>query len=115
MSREPMEVIVIGAGTGGLCLAHGLKRAGINVNVYERDRTRADGLQGYRVGINPHGLASLEACLPPELYATFLATCARFPGLSGCALVPAAALARRCVPSTRYPRRRTRTGIGPAR
>ena len=46
MSREPMEVIVIGAGTGGLCLAHGLKRAGINVNVYERDRTRADGLQG---------------------------------------------------------------------
>ena len=80
MSREPMEVIVIGAGTGGLCLAHGLKRAGINVNVYERDRTRADGLQGYRVGINPHGLASLKACLPPELYATFLATCARTPG-----------------------------------
>ena len=57
-----------------------LKRAGINVNVYERDRTRADGLQGYRVGINPHGLASLEGCLPPELYATFLATCARTPG-----------------------------------
>ncbi|MFM0265312.1 FAD-dependent monooxygenase [Paraburkholderia sediminicola] len=80
MNREPMEVIVIGAGTGGLCLAHGLKRAGINVNVYERDRTRADGLQGYRVGINPHGLASLKACLPPELYATFLATCARTPG-----------------------------------
>jgi 2-polyprenyl-6-methoxyphenol hydroxylase-like FAD-dependent oxidoreductase len=80
MSREPMNVIIIGAGTGGLCLAHGLKRHGINVAVYERDRTRADGLQGYRVGINAHGVASLKACLPPELFATFLATCARTPG-----------------------------------
>lgn len=80
MSREPMNVIIIGAGTGGLCLAHGLKRHGINVAVYERDRTRADGLQGYRVGINAHGVASLKACLPPDLFATFLATCARTPG-----------------------------------
>ena len=74
------DVIIVGAGTGGLCLAHGLKRAGIDVTVYERDRTRADGLQGYRVGINPHGVASLKACLPPDLFATFVATCARTPG-----------------------------------
>ncbi|WGS54213.1 FAD-dependent monooxygenase [Paraburkholderia sp. D15] len=80
MSREPMKVIIIGAGTGGLCLAHGLKRHGIEVAVYERDRTRTDGLQGYRVGINAHGVASLQACLSPELFATFLATCARTPG-----------------------------------
>lgn len=80
MNREPMNVIIIGAGTGGLCLAHGLKQAGITVAVYERDRTRTDGLQGYRVGINAHGVASLAACLPPDLFATFLATCARTPG-----------------------------------
>jgi 2-polyprenyl-6-methoxyphenol hydroxylase-like FAD-dependent oxidoreductase len=79
MNREPMNVIIIGAGTGGLCLAHGLKQAGINVAIYERDRTRTDGLQGYRVGINAHGVASLAACLPPDLYATFVATCARTP------------------------------------
>lgn len=79
MNREPMSVIIIGAGTGGLCLAHGLKQAGINVAIYERDRTRTDGLQGYRVGINAHGVASLKACLPPDLYATFVATCARTP------------------------------------
>jgi len=79
MNREPMNVIIIGAGTGGLCLAHGLKQAGINVAVYERDRTRTDGLQGYRVGINAHGVASLKACLPPDLFATFVATCARTP------------------------------------
>jgi len=80
MSREPLNVIIIGAGTGGLCLAHGLKQAGINVTVYERDRTRVDGLQGYRVGINDQGVAALKACLPPDLFDTFLATCARTPG-----------------------------------
>ncbi|MFP3270569.1 MAG: FAD-dependent monooxygenase, partial [Paraburkholderia sp.] len=80
MSREPLNVIIIGAGTGGLCLAHGLKQAGINVTVYERDRTRVDGLQGYRVGINDQGVAALKAFLPPDLFDTFLATCARTPG-----------------------------------
>ncbi|PCE26098.1 FAD-binding monooxygenase [Paraburkholderia acidicola] len=80
MNSNPLSVIVIGAGTGGLCLAHGLRQAGIDVAVYERDRTRSDGLQGYRVGIDAHGIASLKACLPPDLFATFVATCARTPG-----------------------------------
>src|SRR5690349_21214794 len=75
----PFHVIIIGAGTGGLCLAHGLRRAGISCAVYERDRTRSDGLQGYRVGIDPDGSRALSECLPPELFATFVATCARAP------------------------------------
>ena len=79
MSAAPPHVLIIGAGTGGLCLAHGLRRAGISVAVYERDRTRTDGLHGYRVGIDPDGSRALHACLPPELYATFVATCARAP------------------------------------
>jgi ribulose 1,5-bisphosphate synthetase/thiazole synthase len=52
MPTSPSNVIIIGAGTGGLCLAQDLKRAGIGVGVYERDRTRRNGLQGYRVGID---------------------------------------------------------------
>jgi 2-polyprenyl-6-methoxyphenol hydroxylase-like FAD-dependent oxidoreductase len=79
MTTAPFHVLIVGAGTGGLCLAHGLKRAGISVAVYERDRTRTDGLQGYRVGIDPDGSRALHACLPPELFATFVATCARAP------------------------------------
>ncbi|MET7464963.1 NAD(P)/FAD-dependent oxidoreductase [Nonomuraea sp. NPDC005501] len=74
-----MRVIIIGAGTGGMCLAHGLRRAGVPVAVYERDRTRADGLHGYRVGIDPTGNRALKECLPPELFDTFAATCARAP------------------------------------
>jgi 2-polyprenyl-6-methoxyphenol hydroxylase-like FAD-dependent oxidoreductase len=77
--RPDLRVIIIGAGTGGLCLAHGLKRAGVDVAVYERDRTRTDGLQGYRVGIDADGSRALHACLPPEIFETFLATCARPP------------------------------------
>ncbi|RJQ69960.1 FAD-dependent monooxygenase [Pseudonocardiaceae bacterium YIM PH 21723] len=76
---NPLKVIIIGAGTGGLCLAHGLRRAGIEVVVYERDRTRRDGLQGYRVGISPDGSRALHDALPPELFDTFVATCARTP------------------------------------
>jgi 2-polyprenyl-6-methoxyphenol hydroxylase-like FAD-dependent oxidoreductase len=79
MSSDPFHVIVIGAGTGGLCLAQGLKRAGISVTVYERDRTRRDGLQGYRVGIDPDGKRALRDNLPPDLYDTFVATCAQRP------------------------------------
>lgn len=79
MSAAPPHVLIIGAGTGGLCLAHGLRRAGISVAVYERHRDRAEGLLGYRVGIGPTGSRALRECLPPELFATFLATCARPP------------------------------------
>ncbi len=78
-STNGLHVIIIGAGTGGMCLAHGLKRAGISVAVYERDRTRADGLHGYRVGIDPDGSRALHQCLPPDLYDIFVATCARAP------------------------------------
>jgi 2-polyprenyl-6-methoxyphenol hydroxylase-like FAD-dependent oxidoreductase len=79
MEKKTLHVMIIGAGTGGLCLAHGLKRAGIGVTVYERDRTRKDGLQGYRVGISPAGSYALKECLSPELYDLFVATCARPP------------------------------------
>lgn len=74
-----MHVLIIGGGTGGMCLAHGLKQAGVSVAVYERDRTRSDGLHGYRVGINPTGNRALQQCLPPELFDTYIATCARSP------------------------------------
>ncbi|MBQ1024652.1 NAD(P)/FAD-dependent oxidoreductase [Micromonospora sp. C95] len=79
MTTRAPHVLVIGAGTGGLCLAHGLRRAGIGVEVYERHRARGEGLLGYRVGIGPTGSRALRDCLPPELFEIYLATCARSP------------------------------------
>ena len=79
MRTEPLHVIVIGAGYGGLALAHALRRAGVSCAVYEAQRGRTDGLDGYRVGIDLTGNRALKKCLPPELFATFLATSARAP------------------------------------
>lgn len=76
MPGKPFHVLIIGAGTGGMALAHALKNNGVSVAVYERDRTRLDFLQGHRVGINPEGTRALRACLSPELFDTFVATCA---------------------------------------
>jgi 2-polyprenyl-6-methoxyphenol hydroxylase-like FAD-dependent oxidoreductase len=76
MASSAPRVLVIGAGTGGLCLAHGLRRAGIEVGVFERDRTRAEGPHGFWIGIDPDGSRALHRCLPAELYDTFVASCA---------------------------------------
>src|SRR5215471_21866861 len=76
---EPFHVLIIGGGVGGLTLAQGLKRAGVSVAVYERDRTPTDRLQGYRVHISPAGSRALHACLPPHLFELFDRTCGK-PG-----------------------------------
>ncbi len=57
------KVLIIGAGTGGLCLAPGLKQAGIDVSVFERDRTPTDRLQGYRLHISSSGAHAMELAL----------------------------------------------------
>jgi 2-polyprenyl-6-methoxyphenol hydroxylase-like FAD-dependent oxidoreductase len=74
MPDADFHVLVIGGGIGGLCLAHGLRRAGVSTAVYERTRTRADWLQGYRIHISPKGAAALHACLPPAQWEAFAAT-----------------------------------------
>jgi salicylate hydroxylase len=69
-----LSVLIIGGGIGGLALAHGLRRAGLDVEVYERTRQRTDWLQGYRIHINPAGAHALRACLPPSGWPSFLAS-----------------------------------------
>ena len=72
-----LNVIVIGAGLGGLCLAQGLRRAGIEVAVYERDPSPYARGQGYRIHLGPDGNAALRECLPPDTYRLYTATCGR--------------------------------------
>jgi 2-polyprenyl-6-methoxyphenol hydroxylase-like FAD-dependent oxidoreductase len=72
--------VIVGGGIGGLCLAQGLKKAGVDVAVYERDRTPTDRLQGYRIHINPRGSRALNECLPPDLYGAFVATVGKSGG-----------------------------------
>jgi 2-polyprenyl-6-methoxyphenol hydroxylase-like FAD-dependent oxidoreductase len=70
--NDDLEVLIIGAGTGGLCLAHGLVASGLKVRVFERDRTPTDRLQGYRLHISATGNRALQSCLPPENFERFV-------------------------------------------
>jgi 2-polyprenyl-6-methoxyphenol hydroxylase-like FAD-dependent oxidoreductase len=74
MSRTPFHVLIAGGGLGGLCLAQGLKKVGVSVAVYERDRTPTDRLQGYRIHIEPQGSRALYECLPSHLFDAYVAT-----------------------------------------
>ena len=81
--RDHVHVAVIGGGPGGLTLAQGLKRNGVDVAVFEKSRVRDDYVQGFRMRIRQRGLDALEACLPPHLHEAFLATLGRAPSESG--------------------------------
>jgi 2-polyprenyl-6-methoxyphenol hydroxylase-like FAD-dependent oxidoreductase len=70
-----VKVAVVGAGIGGLCLAHGLLRAGADVTVYERDESLGSRGQGYRLHVDAG--PALHACLPPDLYELCVATSGR--------------------------------------
>jgi salicylate hydroxylase len=74
------DVMIVGGGIGGLTLAQGLRQAGINATVYERDRTLTDRWQGYRVHISPTGSLALHSCLPPHLFEVFERTCGKEMG-----------------------------------
>jgi 2-polyprenyl-6-methoxyphenol hydroxylase-like FAD-dependent oxidoreductase len=69
-----LKVLIAGAGLGGLCLAQTLHQHGIEVEVFERDKSPWDRPQGYRLHIDSDGVNALYQTLPPELYILFDAT-----------------------------------------
>ncbi|HEY0803477.1 MAG TPA: NAD(P)-binding protein, partial [Pseudonocardiaceae bacterium] len=77
-----IRVVIIGGGIGGLCLAQSLHQAGVQVQVFERDRTPTSRLHGYRLHINPRGHQALHDCLPDPVYRRFAASAARPPATS---------------------------------
>ncbi|UQU64730.1 FAD-dependent monooxygenase [Couchioplanes caeruleus] len=74
-----MRVLIAGAGLGGLCLAHGLHRAGVDVEVFERAASPDAFAAGYRIHIDPDGDRALRSCLPSRQVADYEAACGRPP------------------------------------
>lgn len=70
-------MIIIGGGIGGLCLAQGLRAAGISATVYERDESAGLRRQGYRISLKTTGVDALRECLPVDLFALAVATSIR--------------------------------------
>ena len=68
------KVLIAGAGIGGLCLAQALRQHDIDVEVFERDTSPWDRLQGYRLHLDLDGVNALYQSLSPELYRLFDAT-----------------------------------------
>ncbi|MBP2326502.1 2-polyprenyl-6-methoxyphenol hydroxylase-like FAD-dependent oxidoreductase [Kibdelosporangium banguiense] len=68
------RVVVIGAGLGGLALAQGLRQAGVEVAVYERDAALTSRRQGYRLHLDSEAHDCLLRLLPSHLGKLFLAT-----------------------------------------
>ncbi|WP_432838667.1 FAD-dependent oxidoreductase [Dactylosporangium sp. CA-092794] len=74
-----LRVLIIGAGIGGLCLAQGLRRAGIAFTVFDRAPSLVTRRQGYGFHINQDGDHALRACLPTDLYELHRATSSPAP------------------------------------
>jgi len=72
--KAPLHVLIIGGGIGGLCLAQGLKKSGISVSIYERDRSVSFRNQGYRISLKEDGSQALRDCLPENLFQLCVAT-----------------------------------------
>jgi 2-polyprenyl-6-methoxyphenol hydroxylase-like FAD-dependent oxidoreductase len=69
-----VRVLIAGGGIGGLCLAQGLRKYGVDVCVHERDHAAVARGQGYRLRIDAGGSAALRHCLPADLFELFRAT-----------------------------------------
>lgn len=79
MSCAPLRVLIAGGGIGGLCLAQGLHRAGVEVAVFERASSPDEFREGYRIHLDPEGSRALHACLPTDRYALLRSACGRPP------------------------------------
>ena len=61
-----LRVAVAGGGLGGLCLAQGLLKAGVDVTVYERDAQLAARRQGYRLHVDARAGLAAAGLLPGD-------------------------------------------------
>lgn len=69
-----IKVLIIGAGLGGITLAQSLRASGIEVQIFERDKSPWDRPQGYRLHLDGDAINAAREVLPPPLRAVFDAT-----------------------------------------
>ena len=75
-TEKKLPVLIVGAGIGGLCLAQGLRKAGVDVMVLEKDQSESYRPQGYRLKLEADAAEALRESLPVDVYEAFEASCA---------------------------------------
>lgn len=75
-TAQAQRVLILGAGVGGLALAQGLRKHGVEFAVYECDDSISTRKQGYRIKILEDTAQELQYLLVPELWEYFKETCA---------------------------------------
>jgi 2-polyprenyl-6-methoxyphenol hydroxylase-like FAD-dependent oxidoreductase len=75
MSQKP--VLISGAGLASLLLTRRLIRAGVPVQVFERDAGMSFRGQGYRLRLSTEGLDAIEDALGPEGFKKFYDRCGK--------------------------------------
>jgi 2-polyprenyl-6-methoxyphenol hydroxylase-like FAD-dependent oxidoreductase len=71
LSLLNMRVLIVGGGIGGLCLANGLRKAGIDAQVFERQATPFENLAGFGLHLDSHGRKALQNCLGRDSWERF--------------------------------------------
>ena len=61
-----MKVLIVGGGLGGLCLANGLRKDGVEVRVFERHDIVDSEKGGYFTHLEGQGWRALQRCLGEE-------------------------------------------------
>jgi 2-polyprenyl-6-methoxyphenol hydroxylase-like FAD-dependent oxidoreductase len=69
---QQIHVLIAGGGIGGLCLAQGLRLAGVSVAVYERDRSHDGWPQAFRIHIRPEAAEALRQSVPGPVWDDFV-------------------------------------------
>ncbi|GAB2452791.1 NAD(P)/FAD-dependent oxidoreductase [Streptosporangium sandarakinum] len=72
-----LRVIIAGGGIGGLCLAQGLRKRGVSVEVFESEHDLGPWQRGFRLRVDRSGRGALVSCLPARLYDLAQATAGR--------------------------------------
>ena len=69
-----MKILIAGGGIAGLTLAQGLRREGIDCELFEREALET-WRTGYLLNLDAEGDGGLAACLPEPLYELFTRAC----------------------------------------